>query len=248
MRKVTIFLLSIVMCLSIVSCGSYASTDDSESQQTADVQEEVESSEDQQATEDLELAEESENTDTIYYSTNDTVETDIVRVTVEAADFAIALNDDYVLPDNTSEMGIITGDYGTPVEYVDGESYRYVASKGHTLVALTLTTENLDRGVVQSAIKGISVTYKDDTYTNDLYSLAHSDDGGTTWTASGWNSNRVPKEFKINYYYLSQGETSTERIYMDIAVEVDSLTDSFVLTIPVQNSSGEYEYFNFTIG
>ncbi|MCD7885975.1 MAG: hypothetical protein LUI87_20140 [Lachnospiraceae bacterium] len=186
------------------------------------------------------------NAEEALYYIADQVETDIVRLTVDSADFAIALNaeSEYTLLENTS-TAYIDEYYGTPAEYVDGDSYKYVASKGHTLVALTLTTENLDRADIQSAIKGISVIYNDETYTGALYNLCHSDDGGKTWTAS--TSNGVPKAFEINYYYLDQGETKTERVYFDIAVEVESLTDSFILKIPVVNSSGEYEEFYYSI-
>lgn len=99
------------------------------------------------------------------YVVGDTVETDLIRLTLNNAALAIALNNSLHIGTGFS----IDNDYFCPKEYVveEDSDNPYVAPKGSTLVFYELLLENLDRGYLEldtgSGSEFISVTYSDAT-------------------------------------------------------------------------------------
>lgn len=104
------------------------------------------------------------------YAVGDTVETDLVRLTLNRAELAIALV-------NTLEIGTgfnIDNDYFCPKEYTAEEDADnpYVASKGSTLVFYELLVENLDRDYLELDGSSqdepfVSVSYDGETYSTE---------------------------------------------------------------------------------
>ena len=159
----------------------------------------------------------------------ETAATDIVELTLDRADLAIALENTW-------------GDsYYLPKEYDAAEDAQnpFVAAVGHTLVAMTYTANTLDRASVE--FDGsfnptfITIGYDGESYTGETEYGMSQENGGDWEQDSSMN------------VLLMAGETCTLRCYVDIPVEAASLDDTFQVTFSLPNSAGETEDFTYVV-
>lgn len=163
------------------------------------------------------------------YKLGGVVESDILKLTLNKAQFAIAL-------ENTNGE-----EYATPKEYdADGdENNPYVAAKGHTYVAFTFTVENLDRSSVEFGGSFnddfASVKYNGKKYTEEVIFKAEAEN------ILDW------KSYDSSNVLLLTGETMMYRAYIDIPVDVENLDDTFELTFYLPTSNGGTQEFTFVV-
>ena len=163
------------------------------------------------------------------YKIGDSVETDIIKLKLDTAQFAIALV-------NTNGK-----EYGKVKEYDASKDSKnpFVAAKGHTLVAFTFTVENLDRDYVNigNSFNGkfTSVKYNGQTYNTKEKFIAESKDG-LTW-----------KSYSSSNILLEVGATVKYRAYIDISTDVENLDNTFELTFYLPNSSGKTNDYTFIV-
>lgn len=127
MKRAIIFLLAALFILPMAACGGGNDNQNAQSGSNAGIStEDIATPEDQpEQAEGLALGE--------------TAETDIIKLSLDRADLAIALG-------NGSDYAFLY--YLMPREYQakrDADN-PFVAAKGHTLVAVTVTISSLDRG------------------------------------------------------------------------------------------------------
>lgn len=175
------------------------------------------------------------------YAIGDTVETDLVVFTLDNAEFAIAL-------ENSLPVGAgftLDNDYFLPKEYDEEEDKNnpYVAPKGHTLVSITFTAENLDRDFLYlddgmaADNNFITVEYDGAEYTSE--SFAEKEYGWTVDQDGKWSSTPVVG------ILLGKNGAETTRGYVDIPVDVSSLNDSFEIIFNLPQSDGTTAAFTF---
>lgn len=232
-----------ILCLTTVACTSADVKNEKSGSGDENIAAEKENNEevaDEEATEE-ETTVETEPAET-YYAVGDTVSTNMFIFTLDAADFAIALE--------RKQEAI-----GLPKEYDPAEDNNnpYVAQVGHVLAAITYTVENVSRksNEFHDGKKSfVSVRYKDSEYS------AEYRDCGYYLTAEKIMVDRNAEVVTLEPYkwysnvstnfLLSNGEKTTRRGYADIAVEPDALTDAFYLRITIPSSSGP-EVFTYYI-
>lgn len=158
-----------------------------------------------------------------------TVETDIVRLTLINSKLCIALN-------NTTS----SNDMFKPKEYdsVNDVKNPYVASKGHTYVAYTIKIENLDRNSIDLGgsfnNRLIQIQYNGNTYKNQEKTKARSTDN-ITW-----------EKYDSSNILLLAGETYYYRGYVDIETDAN-LDDDFDIIFALPNSQNKIESFDYNI-
>ena len=178
------------------------------------------------------------------YVVEDTVETDLVRLTLNNAALAIALNNSLHIGTGFS----IDNDYFCPKEYVAEEDSDnpYVAPKGSTLVFYELLLENLDRGYLEldtgSGSEFISVTYSDATYTGSDFKEKEY----------GWSVRDVDGEQDwdngaVTNILLDAGIKELSRGYVEAPFEPESLNDPFEITFQLPKSDDTTESFTFAV-
>lgn len=222
--------LGVTGTLGIVGCSDTPANQDSGTQEPAvDSQEGVEEEPQEEVTK---------------YAVGDTVETDLVRLTLNNAAFTIALNNELTIGTGFN----IDNDYFCPKEYdVEEDSKNpYVAPKGSVLVFFELLAENLDRDYL-ALDEGpwsefIAVTYDGNTYTEGdfeekEYGWSVEDIEG----AQDWDSQPVSS------LYLSVGVKELNRGYVEAPFEPSSLTDPFEIAFNLPRSDGEIDSFTFAI-
>ena len=157
----------------------------------------------------------------------DTVATDILELTLDDAQFTVAVS-------NSSK------NWGEPKEYnaTDDAKNPYVAAKGHTLVYVSFTLNNLDRDSINidGSFGGnsfIKAKYQDQTYDEDIKYVAERVWGEVEWAPHS-SSNIL----------LLTGEKISYRGYMDIPVEAKE-GDSFDLTFCLPTSGDSTTEFSF---
>ncbi|WP_273384507.1 hypothetical protein [Enorma phocaeensis] len=178
------------------------------------------------------------------YAVGDTVESDLVRLTLNNAAFAIALN-------NSLDIGTgfsIDNDYFCPKEYVAEEDSDnpYVAPKGSTLVFFELLVENLDRDFLEldtgTGSEFLSVTYNNSTYTgSDFEEKEYGWNVDDVEGAQDWDSQTVTNML------LSVGVKELHRGYAEVPFEPESLTDPFEITFQLPKSDDTTEFFTFAV-
>ena len=191
------------------------------------------------------------------YAVRETVETDLVKFTLNNACFTIALENSYPkgcdFNDNTAYgTDYQSVKYFTPKEYSaeEGSKNPYVAPKGCILVYTEMTFENLDRTYLEV----------DESFNKDFATLHYKDSDYTIGNNNGDSYAGDNKRYGIeadpegkwegvNVSNLILPATSTEiyRAYYCYPVEPDSLDEPFELTFQLPNSSGETESFIFSI-
>lgn len=209
MKKIIALLLAVVMCFSISACGSESSTPEAPEEPAEESQAAPENS--------------------AVYALGDSVETDILKITLNNAELAIKL-------DTTTAMNYFTADTYDPDKDV-GE--HYVANKGHTYVVIEYLAENLDRGSVQ--FDGVftdhflTVEYNGETYTGETEYGARSENG-YEW-----------EEYDALGVLLTAGTSEYYRCYIDIPVEANDLADDFDLIFSLPKSDGTTEDYRYAV-
>lgn len=217
--------LGVASTFSIAGCNNDTNSQDSNTQESTE--------------------ESQEQAEVTKYVIGDTVETDLVRLTLNNAALTIALN-------NSLRAGTgfsIDNDYFCPKEYDAEEDSNnpFVAPKGSTLVFYELLLENLDRDFLELDPVGksdfVSVTYNGTTYTgNDFeekeYGWIIKDVEGE----QDWNSK--PQD----YIYLGVGVKELYRGYVEAPFEPESLTDPFEITFQLPKLGDTTESFTFVVG
>ena len=232
MKKAIILIMVGIMTLSLGACGSKSSeTSSAESAEaSSDVVAEESSIEKTGATEE--------------YRLGDSVETDILKITLVNAELAIKLNATSTGTYEELKSGNmhITSDYFTADEYDASEDTgkAYVAAKGHTYVVFEYNAENLDRASVDfdgpfSESQFMTVEYKNQKY-----------NGKTNYGACSKNGYEWEKYSSSNVL-LKAGTNQYMRGYIDIETDADSLDDEFELILSLPNSDGTTSDFRFVV-
>ena len=182
----------------------------------------------------------------------ETASTDIFDLTLDDATFSIALENSCgpgVKYKGNSAYG--DGDAAAipfllPKEYDPEDDARnpYVAPKGHTLVAFTVTVKNNDRVAQELYEGGESLQFVSVTYNGVEYTPVEAEWGMEIAEDGSWE---VPSP-RISNVFVSAGESTSYRMYADVEVEPESLADGFEMTFAVPNSEGGTESFTYTVG
>lgn len=189
-------------------------------------------------------------TEVATYSVGDTVETDIARFTLDRAELAIALENSGAASVGYGADGLADDNYFMPMEYNAEEdaSNPFVAPKGHTLVSLTFTAENLDRAFVElddgNAEKFFAIEYDGQTYTgsgSDGPNAIEVRYGVANKNGEGW------KSYSVSNILMGAGETSSFKCYIDFPAEIEDLSSPFKLTVNLPNSDDETTPFTFVV-
>ena len=153
------------------------------------------------------------------YHLGDTVSTDIFEFTLDEAIFTYALN-------NTKGENFFA-----PKEYdaANDKSNPYVADTGETLIAIKYTITNTGRTTTQF--------YKAGFFTAKYAGKTYPAIGVLTLNASD----------KSDSVLVEAGATESNRAYAEIGVDVENLTDGFIITVQIPNSKGKTEKFAYTI-
>ena len=216
MKKALAFILALTLCLGLCACGG------SEEKGTTSTT----------ATEVL-----TEN------KLGDTVETDILRITLTKAQLAIKLNasSSGTLSQIQSGQTTLSDQYFTPEEYdpKTDAGLAYVAAKGHTYVAIEFKAENLDRASVEFDgsfnDQFITVEYDGNKY-KEKTNYGCKSSNGYEWVR--YNSGNI---------LLLAGEANYYRGYIDIPVDANDLNDDFTLIFSLPNSKESATKFKFVV-
>lgn len=191
------------------------------------------------------------------YAVGETVETDLVKLTLDNACFAIALGNSYpigcdFMRNTAYGSGYSELEYFAPKEYnaEDDSNNPFVAPKGCILVYAEMTFENLDRTSLEVDEPGdkdfATLHYNDSDYTignnkdgsfvsdNKSYGIKADTEGN--WKALG-----------VSNLLLSASSTATYRAYYCYPVEPESLDEPFEITFQLPNSDSETESFTFAV-
>ena len=229
MKKPIALLLAVMMCLSLAACGGQ-NTSEAESATTEN--EAVEPAEESTAKEDSTI-----------YKLGESIETDILRLTLENAQLAIKLNASGTATYEEMQKGIvhIDSDYFTADDYNASEDLgkAYIASKGHTYVVMQYYVENLDRASV--SFEGsfdeqfITVEYNGETYSCSTEYGAESADG-LEW-----------EKYDVSNVLLLAGENTHLRGYIDIPTDAADLNDDFDLIFSLPASDGTTVNYRYQV-
>lgn len=236
---------SLALSLGIVGCGG-APTQPEETEPAEIPEAAGDETSDEEAAEEAKAPEEEEPSEEEpvleRHNIGDTVATDLVEFTLDDMSFAIALENS--LPfgnDITPEED----HYLLPKEYDPEEDAKnaFVASKGHTLVSIVFTANNLDRNSIDldpsfgAGYEFVNVVYKDKTYTE-------SDFSEKKWWTMPESHTGVDPTTVVNVY-VGNGAPEIHRGYVDVPFEPDSLDDPFELIVTLPNSDGTSTSFLF---
>lgn len=220
MKKALSLLLALALCLSLVACGG-DSTKEPDGATTAPT--------------------EGENIPVS--KLGETIESDILRITLTNAQFTIKLNSSAsgTLDQIQSGQTTLSDKYFTAEEYDPNKhsGSAYVAAKGHTYIAIEYKAENLDRASVNFDgsfnVPFITVEYGGNTYP-----------GKTTYGCSSENGFKWVRYQSQNILLLA-GEQEYYRCYIDIPTDVSNLDDDFTLVFSLPNSSGKVTKFKYHV-
>lgn len=181
-----------------------------------------------------------ENADSSVFSVGDSVETDILKLTLENAQLAIKLN----ATSYGTYSQIQSGNTTISEKYFTAEEYNpstdagkaYVAPKGHTYIAIECKVENLDRASVDLGERFLKVSYSKHEFKNLDLNYGCNSVNGYAW-----------EKYDASNILLLAGETEYFRAYVDIPVDVESLEDEFDLTFYIPNSKGKTEGFRYHV-
>jgi len=221
-RTITLF-LALLLCLNLCACGAenpsptVAETDATEAPTEAAVLEE--------------------------FRLGESIETDILRITLTNAQLAIKLNSTSsgTLSQIESGQTTLSGEYFTAEEYdpVNDVGLAYVAPKGHTYAAIEFKAENLDRASVEFDgvfnEQFITVEYASNTY-NEETNYGCRSVNGYEWER--YNSSNI---------LLLAGDAYSYRGYIDIPTDAADLNDDFSLIFSLPNSKGETTGFKYVV-
>ena len=159
----------------------------------------------------------------------ETASTDITEFTLEDAEFAYYLHNTV---DNDYLKATDTSDSRNP----------YVAKVGTCYVSVTFTLTNKDRGgyLDYPGESEWTVSYKDIDYSMGRIDFSSS-------AILDIDTGKLIDNYQMRNYLLDAGRTVTFRAFGVINVDPENLTDAFDFTVSILNSSGEPEYFTYSV-
>lgn len=174
------------------------------------------------------------------YSVGETVETDTAVLTLDRAELAIALENSGAATVGYGADGLAKDDYFMPTEYDPADKNPFVAQKGHTLVSMTFTIENLDRTSLNLGEINhfVSFEYDGETYS---YQDTQGEYGVENKNDEGW------KNYTSNNAFISAGDTCSYKCYLDVPVEIEDFNSPFEVTFHLRNSDEESVSFTYAI-
>lgn len=186
------------------------------------------------------------------YAVGDTVETDLVKLTLNNACFAIALGNSFPVGcdfkgntaygRNYSEI-----EYFEPKEYTaeDDSNNPYVAPKGDILVYTEMTIENLDRTFLEldSSSDGdfAVLQYDGKEYNTHKFGNMTKKYGIEADTEGNW------KQLGVSNLLLSANSTEIYRAYYCYPVDPDNLDEPFEITFQLPKSDDTTESFTYAV-
>lgn len=175
----------------------------------------------------------------------DTVETDLVRLTLNRAELAIALV-------NTLEIGTgfnIDNDYFCPKEYTVEEDADnpYVAPKGSTLVFYEILIENLDRDYLELDGSGQDEPFVSVSYDGETYSTEDFEEKKYGWMVRDIEGEQDWSSDTVTNLLAGVAEKDLFRAYVEAPFEPDSLIDPFEVAFTLPTVDGDTESFTFAI-
>lgn len=188
------------------------------------------------------------------YAVGDTVETDLVKLTLNDACFAIALGNSFPIGcdfmGNTAYgSGYSELEYFAPKEYSaeDDSDNPFVAPKGNILVYTEMTLECLDRDSLEvddSLDDEFAVlSYEGEDYKIDIFeTLAMNKEYGIRADTEGnW------EQLGVSNLLLAPASTYTYRACYCYPVEPENLDEPFEITFQLPKSDDTTEFFTFAV-
>lgn len=186
------------------------------------------------------------------YAVGDTVETDLVKLTLNNACFAIALGNSFPVGcdfkgntaygSNYSEL-----EYFAPKEYTaeDDSDNPFVAPKGNILVYTEMTFECLDRDSleVDESLDDEFATlhYNGEEYQIDIFEDKNKEYGIRADTEGNW------EQLGVSNLLLAPASTYIYRAYYCYPVEPENLDEPFEITFQLPKSDDTTESFTFAV-
>lgn len=238
MKKLLALILALALCLSLCACGSGAQNDAAAQDSSTELAGETTP----------EPTPEPEPK----YAIGDTVSTDLVTLTLDASEPAVALSNEWGMS-GSDEWGNIVY---TPKEYDASKDANnpFVAGKGHTLIYFCITMTNQDRTRLEYASSSsdlsryYTIEYNGNTtaelktgamISNVAHYVGNSRGGATKIEPNSW--------FDSTILSLEPGETATARLYFVIPVNPEELTEGYTLSFELPNSDGSKTTFSFYV-
>lgn len=230
------------LALSLVACGGSSGSSAPE-QSSTPVEENAASETDSSQTESAETEVEEPEEPAVTYKLGDTVSTDLVEFTPTNIQFAIALNSSVPFG---NDITIEDNHYLQPKEYNAEEDAKnpYVASKGNVIVAIEVTTNNLDRNSLDLDEFGGPHDFFTVEYDGTVYTEADKVENGYYTIPEDHRS--VSGRTVANLYLGSKGP-EIHRGYFELPFEPASLDDPMKVTFTLPNSDGTKTSFVFEI-
>lgn len=230
MKKAIRLLLVFALCLTLCACGNEKDTVESATPNTVETSE----AETMDAKETTDIPEvQNKEPELKTYKLGETVQTDIAALTLDYAQFAIALGT------TVGDDLMVAKEYDVQEDFDNP----FVAATGHTMVGMQYTIENLDRNTLSldGSFNGtfITIDYQGKTYIEDTEygSKGIQDESGNyNWDAY----------MSINIL-VEPGKKESYKCCKNIAVDVDSLEDTFYVTFIMPVSGGKTESFTFEV-
>lgn len=226
-RNLALLLMMAAIMLTLAACGNEAAQPAvTEPSQAEYAEEQISSNDDTSVSVEETVVPEENQT----YHLGETASTDVLDFTLETAALAIALHDG------------TAGDYNDicmPKEFEVGkdDNSLYVAAMGHTMVGFQFCVTNKDRVETKIADDPIflSITYGEQEYGWENKAGIYNSDDGFDWHGVD------------NFAKIEASQTKHFRSAADISVEVESLTDPFLMTFNLPTSSGDTKAFTYSI-
>lgn len=177
------------------------------------------------------------------HAVGETVETDLARLTLNRAAFAIALNSSLSIGADFN----IDNDYFCPKEYVAEEDADnpYVAPRGSTLVFYEVVVENLDRASLELDDSSLESEFISVTYDGESYSTFEEKKYG--WEVRDLDGEQDWDSLPVTNILASVGVRDLYRAYAMAPFEPTSLSDPFDLSFTLPCSDGTTQTFTFAV-
>ena len=160
------------------------------------------------------------------YSLGEQVKTELIKFKLLEGKYSYALS------------STLNETYGAPKEY-DEKSDKdslFLASKGHTLVALSFSVENLDRTDLELENSFIEAKYNGKKYSDNNQFAAVSKDN------LNWEEHDDYETIVID-----SGEKLYVRYYIDIDEDIKDLDSTVELIVTLPSTNDKDEKFNYTV-
>lgn len=257
MKKLLALILTAALALSLVACGSNSGAEDTKTPSAENTSAPVsvedntpEETSEPVGTEDNTPEETSEpavkkNT---YYQLGDTVSTDIIELTVKKASlgyYAIGTSWDA----DTLEVVNIESAYEPPED--DSVYCLYKCNRGRVLVCLDFVINNTDRAYLDTNNYLLSFGLKQNDKFSDVNSYALNEENGNPfgfeYDYCGVAKNGGRFMYNISSNLLLDAGNSYEIKQVGVASFEADLSAPYELIVAVADSSGDYQFFTYSI-